>query len=122
MHPRPVAWSWLPALTRAHGRHVRLHSGRSFGRDTKGSNNEPHELPIKIPEHAPDDDLKRRREERRVHKAMADVGDGHELDRDHGDGDSGRGPEIWNEKGRRGTQPAERGHNPAHGPATHRGP
>src|SRR6516165_1842760 len=39
----------LPALIRAHGRHVRLHSGRSFGRDTKGSNNEPHELPIKIP-------------------------------------------------------------------------
>src|SRR5262249_34676049 len=36
-------------LARAHGRHVRLHSGRSFGRDTKGSNNEPHELPIKIP-------------------------------------------------------------------------
>src|SRR5262245_62643728 len=36
---------------------------------------------------------------------MADVGDGHELDRDHGDGDGGRGPEIGNEIGQRVTSP-----------------
>src|SRR5262249_58210007 len=50
-------------------------------------------------QHAADDDLKRRMEERRIHEAMADVGDSRELDRDHGDGDGGRGPEIGDEVG-----------------------
>src|SRR5262245_32661037 len=45
-------------------------------------------------QHPADDDLKGRRQERRIHETMADVGDDGELDRDHGDGDDGRGPEI----------------------------
>ena len=38
-------------------------------------------------EHAPDDDLKGSREERRVHVAMADPGDDGEFDRDDDDRD-----------------------------------
>src|SRR5262245_58192400 len=73
-------------------------------------------------QHPADDDLKRRLEERRIHETMADVGDGRELDRDHGDGDDGRGPEIGDEIGQRVTEAADGGHHPADHAAHQRRP
>src|SRR5947208_1279134 len=96
-------------------------AGRSFGRDTRAeqrASRTPDQNPRDKHQHASDDDLKRRREKRRIHKAVADIGDGHELDRDHGDGDGGRGPEIGNEVGQRVTEPADRGHHPQIAPRT----
>src|SRR5215813_15583167 len=68
----------------------------------------PDQYPRDEHQHAADDDLKRRLEERRIHETVADVGDGRELDRDHGDGDDGRGPEIGNEIGQRVAEAADR--------------
>src|SRR6185369_12086711 len=64
--------------------------------------------------------LKGGRKEWRIHKAVADIGDGEELHRDHGNGDDGRRPEIGNEIRERVAQAAERGHEPANS-AAHEG-
>src|SRR5438093_754475 len=45
---------------------------------------------------AADPDLKRRRQERRIHVTIADIGDGDEFDRHHHHGEDGGQPEIRN--------------------------
>src|ERR1700738_4891338 len=60
-------------------------------------------------ENAAHDDLERGPEERRVHIAIANIGNGGELHRHHRDRDDGRGNEMWNQVGEGVTGPPERG-------------
>src|SRR5256885_13615848 len=68
----------------------------------------PDQYPREKDQHADDHDLKRGLQERRIHKAVTDRGDGDELDRGHGDGAGGRGPEIGDEIGERLAEPGYR--------------
>src|SRR5207247_8888197 len=125
MRPSTSARWIIPALTRARASFTTAKRGaRSAG--TRGAEQRASRTPDQNPrdkhQHASDDDLKRRREKRRIHKAVADIGDGPELHRDHGDGDGGRGPEIGNEVGQRVTEPADRGHHLADRAAHQRRP
>src|SRR4029079_10869622 len=68
-------------------------------------------------EHAADDNLERRLQERRIHVARADPGYDCKLDRHHREGDNGRAVEMRNKVGKGVPEPAERSHDPAHGAA-----